>query len=380
MAPWITDAWQIASHARWWAGPVFDLELRVASRQGKYYLLRSAYVGLLALVIFLFWSFIVRLGGGASAVAQVSRLSEAGKRVIITIVWFQFIAGQILATVLLSDAISGEVRQRTWESLLVTPIHAIHVVLGKLLSRLLHVLLLVAISLPVLAVTRVFGGVPWDYISAGLCITLSAAVFAGALSLLCSILYRHAYHAVLIAAGWYVALWGLDAIMLILMPRTSFVGNPPGAFLWSLVSPLHALFVRTQALLGGSMPVNPYASLSAHCLTILLAAAILLMLSAAGSAASPSRRRKARPTPGQEMRLLPRQTSGRPPDDPGKSRPSGASGAHRLCGRIWGRPCSSGRGTRPCSSWDCGLWPGPWRWAQWPWSNLPRTAASSTPF
>lgn len=280
MTDWIADTWQIASPARWLAGPLLGKELRVASRQWKYCALRAAYVCLLALVIFLFWHSIARVGGGGSAVAQVSRLGEAGKQVIVTIVWFQFIVGQILATVLLSDAINSEVRQRTLEGLLVTPIRGFHVALGKLLSRLLQVVLLLAISLPVLAVTRVFGGVPWDYIASGLCITLAASIFAGSLSLLCSILYRHAYHAVLIAASWYLMLWGLDALVLIVMPRTSLAGNPAGAFLWSLVSPLHALFVRTQTLLAGPLPVNSCASLPAHCLTILVAAAILLTLSA----------------------------------------------------------------------------------------------------
>ena len=181
---------------------------------------------------------------------------------------------------LLSDAISGEIRQRTLEDLLVTPIRAVHIVLGKLLSRLLQVVLLLAISLPVLAVVRVFGGVPWDYVVSGLCITLSAAVFAGSLSLLCSILYRDAYHAVLAVAFWYVVLWGLDAFVLVILPRTSYIGNPAGAFLWSLTSPFHALHIRTQTTLAGPSPAGPYASLTLHCLTILLAATILLVLSA----------------------------------------------------------------------------------------------------
>ena len=236
------------------AGPVFDKELRVASRRPRSYLLRCAYVCLLGAVMLYFWHSIARVGGGASAVAQLSRLGEAGKRIIVTIVWLQFIIAQILATVLLSDAISGEIRRRTLEDLLVTPIRAIHVVLGKLLSRLLQVVLLLAISLPVLTVVRVLGGVPWDYVVSGLCVTLSATVFAGSLSLLCSILYRDASHAVLAVAFWYVVLWGLDAFVLIVLPRTSYLGNPAGAFLWSLVSPFHALHIRTQTMLRGHLP------------------------------------------------------------------------------------------------------------------------------
>ena len=262
------------------AGPVFDKELRVASRRPRSYLLRCAYVCLLGAVMLYFWHSIARVGGGASGMPQVARLGEVGKKVIVTVVWSQFIMAQVLAVVLLSDAISGEIRRRTLEDLLVTPIRAIHVVLGKLLSRLLQVVLLLAISLPVLTVVRVLGGVPWDYVVSGLCVTLSATVFAGSLSLLCSILYRDAYHAVLAVAFWYVVLWGLDAFVLIVLPRTSYLGNPAGAFLWSLASPFHALHIRTQTMLTGPSPASPYVPVTLHCLTILLAATILLVLSA----------------------------------------------------------------------------------------------------
>lgn len=271
---------RIVSRALWLTGPIFDKELRVTSRRRRYYLLRCAYVGLLCVVIFEFWHTIAHIGGGTSNVVQVSRLGGAGKRVIVSIVWFQFIAGQILATVLLSDAVNGEIRRRTLENLLVTPVRAIHIVWGKLLSRLLLLVLLLAASLPVLALARVFGGVPWDYVVAGLCITLTAMVFAGSLSLLCSILYRHAYRAVLTVGFWYLVLWGLDALVLIALPRTGYVGNSTGALLWSLISPLHALLVRTRMVLGGPSSASPCVSLTLHCLTVLGAAAIILILSA----------------------------------------------------------------------------------------------------
>jgi len=274
------STWRMVSRGWQLAGPLFDRELRVAGRRGKYYLLRSAYVGLLALVILRFWHSFVRVGGGGPAAAQVAHLGQTGKGIIVTILWFQFLAAQILATVLLSDAISGEIRRRTLDDLLVTPLRAIHIVAGKLLVGLLHVILLLAISLPVLAVARVFGGVPWDYVVSGLCITVSAAVFAGALSLLCSTLYRDAYRAVLVVGFWYLALWGLDAFILVVLPRTSLTGNPAGAFLWSLISPFHALYIRTQTMLTGPSPASPYVSLTLHCLTILLAAAAFLVFSA----------------------------------------------------------------------------------------------------
>ncbi len=279
MVSWFDNTLQIASQARWLAGPIFDKELRVASRQRKYYLLRFVYVCLLVLVMVQFWFVVVRVSGGASGAVQISRLGEAGKTVIATIVWFQFITGQILAAVLLSDAISSEIRQRTLEGLLVTPIGALHLVLGKLLSRLLQLVLLLAISLPVLAVARVFGGVPWDYVVAGLCITLSGSVFAGSLSLLYSITHRQAYQAVLVVALWYLVVWGLLSLPLMGLTAAGYVSYRTVAFALSLTNPFLALIARTEAIFRGPSGANASAPLLLHCLMILAAAAFLLALS-----------------------------------------------------------------------------------------------------
>ncbi len=256
------------------AGPIFGKELRVASRQRKYYLLRFVYVCLLAFVTLEFWYAVARVGGGASSVAQVSRLSEVGKSTIVAIVVFQFVAAQVLTAVLLSDAISSEIRQRTLEGLLVTPIGAVHLVVGKLLSRLFQVCLLLAISLPVLAVARVFGGVPWDYVVSGVCITLSASVFAGALSLFCSIGYRHAYHAFLAVAFWYLVVWGL--LTFTMTSSLAAFGSARATFILSLINPIAALVERTQTIIRGAGGASMPAPLWAHCLTMLCAAAAFL--------------------------------------------------------------------------------------------------------
>jgi ABC-2 type transport system permease protein len=275
----VAQMWQIVSTTRWLAGPILDKELRVASRQRKYYLLRFAYVGLLTLVTMQFWYIVTAAGGGASGVVQVSRLGQAGKTIIATIVWFQFLTGQILAAVLLSDAISSEIRRRTLEDLLVTPLRATHIVLGKLLSRLVQLVLLLAISLPVLALVRVFGGVPWDYVVSGLCITLTGSIFAGSLSLLCSITNRHAHQAVLAVVVWYLVVWGILAWVLMGLARTGLFSSVPVAFVLSLTNPFLALLGRTTAMIVGPSGATTMAPPLLHCLTILALAGAVLALS-----------------------------------------------------------------------------------------------------
>jgi len=262
------------------AGPIFDKELRIASRQRRYYLLRFAYVGLLTVLTVYFWYFTAHLGGTVSATVRASRLGEAGKYIVTMIVWFQFITGQVLATILLSDAISGEIRRRTLDALLVTPIASVQIVLGKLVSRLFQIVLLLAISLPLLAVVRVFGGVPWDYVVSGLSITFTAAVFAGSLSLFSSVVHRHAYQAVLLVGLWCLVVWGLVPGLLLSLGRAGYLNSRSvvGSVL-NLTNPFIVMVDRTQTVFRGPTGAGTTSSWLPHCLTILAAAAVVLAVS-----------------------------------------------------------------------------------------------------
>ncbi len=175
----------------WLTGPIFDKELRVSSRRRRNYLLRWIYVMAFMLLLTLIW--MDEVPKGSSSVFQASRMGQAGQTIILFVVWFQFLASQLLAIVMLSAAISDEIYHRTLGLLMTTPVGSFQIVFGKLLSKLLQVALLLAISLPMLAIVRVFGGVPWDYLLCGLCVTLTTAIFYGSLSLFFSIFTRRAY-------------------------------------------------------------------------------------------------------------------------------------------------------------------------------------------
>jgi ABC-2 type transport system permease protein len=261
------------------AGPLLLKELRAASRQRRYYVLRCAYVGLLLVVVLQLWLVVVHVGTAGSTVVQASRLAAAGKSIVATIVWVQFITGQILAVVLLSDAISGEIRKRTLETLLVSPLGVWRIVTGKLLSRLLQLVLLLSISLPLLAVVRVFGGVPWDYVISGFCITLTAAVFAGSLSLFSSVRHRHAHEAVVLVGLWYLVIWGILSGVWLSLARVQYLPKAAGTSVLFLTNPPMALAMQTHAMLGAAGSTGVRSLWPLHCLIILAAASILLAVS-----------------------------------------------------------------------------------------------------
>jgi len=178
-------------------GPIFDKELRVSSRRKKNYVLRFAYILVLSIFILSIWYSTIGIRSSGSIVYMVSRLAQAGRHIITTIAWFQFVAAQLIAIVMLSSSISDEIRTGTLSVLMTTPISSFQIVTGKLLSKLLQLMLLLAISLPLLAIVRVFGGVPWDYVASSVCITMAAVMLTGTVSLMLSMIYRHSYTVVM---------------------------------------------------------------------------------------------------------------------------------------------------------------------------------------
>jgi len=273
----LTATWRMLSPT-WLTGPILGKELRVSARRRRSYALRSLYTaGLLAFVAGV-WVSEVPYGRGAG-VAQVTRMSEAGKTIVMTVVWFQFCAAGLLAIVLPSTAVGEEVYRRTLGVLMTTPITALQIVLGKLASRMWQVLTLVAISLPVLAVVRVFGGVPWDYVVAGLCLTLATALFLASVSLLFSVFNRHAYVvivATLLTGGLLFGLGALGAVYV--MAELLDMSESEGMPLLALGNPMASLAVLTEQL---ERPPR-YASNWAPCCTVLLGASAVVLAASVG--------------------------------------------------------------------------------------------------
>lgn len=175
----------------WLLGPIFDKELRVSSRRRRNYVLRFMYITLLSTILYFFWATIVHTS--ENNLYQASRMATIGQEIITFIVWFQFCTTQIIAVIMLSTSISDEIYNKTLGLLMSTPINSFQIVMGKLLSKLLQLILLLVISLPLLAVVRIFGGVPWNFIISSLCLTLATIVFIGTLSLFFSIFSHKAY-------------------------------------------------------------------------------------------------------------------------------------------------------------------------------------------
>ncbi len=177
-------------------GAIFLKELIISSRRRRNYFVRFIYPALLAMFFGLFVASTIQYSSQYTSLIQASKMAQIGIEFTTTIIVFQFIFVQILAIAMLSTAIGDEIYQKTLGVLMTTPITSFQIVFGKLLSKLFQLILLIAISFPVLAIIRVYGGVPWNYVLSSICITLTTAIFSGSLSLFFSI-YSHQSHRVI---------------------------------------------------------------------------------------------------------------------------------------------------------------------------------------
>ena len=203
---------------RWLAGPILGKEFRVLSRLKRSYLLRALYLLILMLFMSIVWFEATRTFN--YSVFQASRMSEASEVIVTGIVWFQFIAAQILALILCSTAINQELVQRTLPALMTTPITSFQIIMGKLLSRLWQIAVLLAVSLPLLAMVRVFGGIPWMYVVAAFSITLSLVLFVCAMTIFFSALFKRAYVVMIVTVIALAVIFAVIPVVIMLLEES----------------------------------------------------------------------------------------------------------------------------------------------------------------
>ena len=267
----------------WLTGPIFGKELRVASRRRRNYVLRSLYLLLFMMFLAPVWVTSI-VSGRANVALYTSRMAQAGQQITVTIIWFQFAATQLVALVMLSTAISDEIYHRTLGALMTTPINSFQIVMGKLFSRLLQLILLMAISLPLLAIVRVFGGVPWNYLVSSLCITLTTVIFVGSLSLFFSILNRRAYIVIILTGITLGAIFALLPLLIAL--SVDVMGWDTRATVTTLVTtllhlnPYGSMFFSTVSMVQPRASAGvPFYSWPLQCGITLAASALILALS-----------------------------------------------------------------------------------------------------
>src|SRR4051812_9812064 len=120
--------------------------------------------------------------GGSSAFATAA----IGQGIFAALLMLETLLVVFLAPMSTVGAISLEREKQTLEMLAATPISSAAIVVGKLVSALVYVWLLIAASIPLTAVVFVFGGVAPEDLVRGYLVLVVTALGFGAFGLFCS--------------------------------------------------------------------------------------------------------------------------------------------------------------------------------------------------
>ena len=124
--------------------------------------------------------------GGQSAFAGAA----IGQGIFAALLMLMTLQVAFLAPSSTSGSISLEREKQTLELLIATPISSLAIVVGKLLSALVFVFLLIAASIPLMAVVFVYGGVGPEDVLRGYVVLIATALGLGSFGLLCSSLVK----------------------------------------------------------------------------------------------------------------------------------------------------------------------------------------------
>ena len=209
-------------------GPIFGKELRCASRRKRNYLLRVVYLG--ALLLFLLFAYaITREGFGyAGPSARMQQQEQLGQIFFAFFSMFCIGAMALIGPVLTSTAINEERLHKTLHVLLMTPLTAWQIVSGKLFSRLLTALTLIGLSLPVLALVRLLGGVELEQMFGVVCLCAVTALAGAALGLLLSVLVKRAFAVILLAYLIGGVVYAFVPMISVMYLAATGVRNPMG--------------------------------------------------------------------------------------------------------------------------------------------------------
>ncbi len=185
-------------------GPVFNVELLTTARRLRYYVTRVIFG---ALLLFLIWTNYAALGRYRDGPITRQEISVFANTCFGSMVALQVGAVLAITPSLVAGVIANEKQRKTLHYLLASRLSSGEIVLGKLLARMLHIAVLLAVALPIISLLSLFGGVDPVQVVLAFGVSLSIAFLLAAISILFSTLCKRVREAVI--ASYTVELFWL---------------------------------------------------------------------------------------------------------------------------------------------------------------------------
>ena len=191
-------------------GPVFNFELMATARRSRFYLVRAFYAAILFVILWGVHSAWTSETGGELPSQMVSWFAFS---TFCGITIGQEILVLVLTPALVAGVIADEKQRKTLHYLMASRLTSAEIVLGKLFVRMLYVAVLLGVSLPVLSLLVLFGGVAPQLVLLSCGATLSTGWFLASLSIWISTIAQRVREAFFIAFG-LECLWLFSPLIL----------------------------------------------------------------------------------------------------------------------------------------------------------------------
>ena len=221
-------------------GPVFNVEMLTSARRRRYYAIRLLYG--LALLLLLWSNYLSLQRRGyrpPEAGYSTNELAGFALTTFTSFAGLQAAAVLALTPALVAGAVADERRRKTLHYLLASRLTGGEIVLGKLMARLLHVGVLLAVGLPVMSLLGLFGGIDPNYVLMVYAGTATTAFFLAALSILVSAVAKRPRDAIL-------AVYLLELCWLILPTLIAFGVKSEWPILYSVIGPVNEWILPTN--------------------------------------------------------------------------------------------------------------------------------------
>lgn len=261
-------------------GPILFYDLVGSARRGRYVVIRCVYIVALLVMLFVIYSeWVGRATGDPLDVFTSARIDKTKVAAFNEDFFEKFMLVQFLVIVLLTPgvtagAVAEEKDRKTLEYLLATDLASHEIVLGKLVSRLGYMTLVLLTGLPVLSLLQLLGGVDPEMMLAGFAATAVTMLSLASLSLFNSVYATKPRTAIAFTYVQVGAYLGVSSLALALWSPGQFPfpvdwlcgGNPVVA-----VKELQASVMRAPALMTwGAAPTPPPPMLIAPGLPMIL--------------------------------------------------------------------------------------------------------------
>lgn len=195
-------------------GPIFAKEMVEMARRWRYYQNRIIFGCVVLLVLWMVheqMQWMIRIQG-KTTLSMLARMAEG---FFLGYLWVQHIAVYIFVPFFLTGVISGEREQKTLDLLFTTQLTNREIIFGKLLSRVVSMVLLILSGVPIVAMTMLFGGVNAHVFVHALIATMVALLYVSSFAIYFSTTTKTTLGA-LIRTYWWMLCWLLVVPMLLM--------------------------------------------------------------------------------------------------------------------------------------------------------------------